>query len=160
MWYWVLSVMLAGAVLVDARQRKVDRPEWWAAAALLFAWAIAPYYFSTRPLKTQETRTGGLGWNFCKAFAVVWTAFMAGAIVAAKAGTSAIVTQAGSSAEQTGTAFVSGVGMSMILGLWFFVLVGVIGIGAYLKKATVVEMGPTGPLADAAKKPSRRATEQ
>lgn len=83
---------------------------------------------------------------------------MGAAFIAAKIGTNAIVIKASTSAEQTGIALVSGIGMSMIFGLWFFVLVGVIGMGAYLKKATIVEIGPTGALAITSRKSPRKTT--
>lgn len=158
MWYWLLSLAFAAGLFFDARERKMDRPELWAVGAFVLAGLVIPYYFSSRSLKHAEVRTGGPGWNFCKAFAILWTLFMGVAFIAAKISTSAIVSKASSSAEQTGSAFISGIGMSMIFGLWFFVLVGVIGMGAYLKKATIVEIGPTGALAIPARKSPRKST--
>ena len=91
MWYWLLSLAFAVGLFLDARERKMDRPELWATGAFVLAGLVIPYYFSSRSLKHGEVRTGGLGWNFCKVFAILWTAFMGAAFIAAKIGTNAIV---------------------------------------------------------------------
>jgi hypothetical protein len=37
--------------------------------------------------------------------------------------------------------------MSMLMGLWFFVMVGALVIGLFVKKTSIIEKGPTGALA-------------
>jgi hypothetical protein len=39
------------------------------------------------------------------------------------------------------------IGMGMIIGLWFVVIVGALVIGLFVKKSSIVEKGPTGALA-------------
>jgi len=55
--------------------------------------------------------------------------------------------KAGSEAEQAGAAIGATLGLGMIFGLWFIVLVGALVLGLFLKKSGIVEKGPTGPLA-------------
>ena len=65
------------------------------------------------------------------------------------------VNKASSSAEQAGAAIGTVIGIGMILGLWFFVIVGALVIGLFLKKSSIVEKGPTGALAMAPRQPEQ-----
>ena len=38
-------------------------------------------------------------------------------------------------------------GLGMIVGSWLIVLVGAVGVGLLVKKASIIERGPTGALA-------------
>ena len=108
---------------------------------------VIPFYFAKRPLKAGEVREGGTAWNVTKSFAIFWTLFMFIAGVAGMISVSDIVNTASSGAEQAGAAIGTAMGMGMILGLWFIVIVGALVIGLFLKKSSIVEKGPTGSLA-------------
>lgn len=54
-----------------------------------------------------------------------------------------VVNKASSGAEQAGAAIGTALGMGMIIGLWFVVIVGALVIGLFFKKSSIVEKGPT-----------------
>lgn len=147
MWYWILNIAIALWVFFDARSRKMDQPVLWAIGTCILMIVVIPFYFAKRPLKHGEVREGGTGWNVTRAFAIFWTLFMFVAGVAGMVAAGDVVNQASSSAEQTGAAIGTAMGIGMILGLWFIVMVGALVIGLFLKKSSIVEKGPTGALA-------------
>ena len=133
MWYWVLNIAIALWVFFDARSRKMDKPVLWAIGTCLLMIVVIPFYFAKRSLKAGEVREGGTGWNVTKSFAIFWTLFMFIAGVT------------------DGTAM----GIGMIFGLWFVVIVGAFVIGLFLKKSSIVEKGPTGALALGTRQPEQ-----
>lgn len=147
MWYWVLNVIIALWVFFDARSRKMDKPALWAIGTFLLMIIVIPFYFAKRPLKSGETREGGTAWNVIKSFAIFWTILMFVAGVSGMIAMGGVVNEADTGAAQAGAAIGSAIGMSMIIGLWFVVLVGSLVIGLFLKKTSIVENGPTGALA-------------
>ncbi len=72
---------------------------------------------------------------------------MGGAGVSGMMASGSVVHNASSGAEQAGAAIGTAIGMGMIIGLWFVVLVGALVIGLFLKKSSIIEKGPTGALA-------------
>jgi hypothetical protein len=146
MWYWVLNIAIALWVLFDARSRKMDQSVLWAIGTSLLMIFVIPFYFAKRPLKDGEVREGGTVWNVMKSFAIFWTLFMSVAGLAGMIAAGGIVTKASSGAEHTGAAMGMAIGMSMIMGLWFIVIVGALVIGLFVKKSSIVEKGPTGVL--------------
>ena len=147
MWYWVLNFAIALWVFFDARSRKMEQPILWGIGTLLLMIIVIPFYFAKRPLKTGEIREGGTGWNVIKTFAIFWTVTMFVAGIMGMNAASNVVTKASSNAEQAGAAIGTALGFGMILGLWFMVVVGALVIGLFLKKSSIIEEGPTGPLA-------------
>ena len=140
-----LSVLIAAWAAWDARKRLANWIAW--GLATLFAWPITvPFYLAKRPLRAGETRDGGLAWNVLKNFALTWTLFMLviTPIAFMGAGASA-VNEAASDAEVVGATLGMGLGLVFAGGLWFFVMVGAVVIGFFLRKKTVEE-GPTGRL--------------
>ena len=147
MWYWLLNVAIALWVFFDARSRKMDQPVLWAIGTAILMIVVIPFYFAKRPLKDGEVREGGTAWNVIKSFAIFWTLFMFIAGVAGMMAVSNVVNKASSGAEQAGAAIGTALGMGMIIGLWFVVIVGALVIGLFFKKSSIVEKGPTGALA-------------
>jgi len=108
---------------------------------------VIPFYFAKRPLKAGEVREGGTAWNVIKSFAIFWTIFMFVAGVVGMISASKVVEKANSGAEQVGATIGTAIGISVIFGVWFIVLIGTLVLGLFLKKSSIVENGPTGNLA-------------
>ena len=147
MWYWALNIAFALWVFFDARSRKMDQSVLWAVGTFLLMIFVIPCYFAKRPLKDGEVREGGTAWNVLKSFAIFWTVFMSAAGVSGMMVASDVANKASSGAEQAGVAIGTAVGMGMVVGLWFVVMVGALVFGVFLKKSSIVEKGPTGALA-------------
>jgi hypothetical protein len=147
MWYLIINIAIGIWVFFDARKRKMETPILWAIGTCLMMVVVVPFYFAKRSLMVGEVREGGTSWNVLKSFAILWTLLMFATGVSGLFAAANTVNTAGSGAEQTGAAIGTAIGMGMILGLWIVVLVGVLAFGLFLKKASVVENGPTGALA-------------
>jgi len=149
-WYFLIYAIVAAWVFFDAKKRGNNAPA-WAAATFILGVIIAPYYLAKRYLLAGETREGGVAWNILRYFALFWTLTM---ILAAIGGIGAISSSApthGNEYEQAGYAIGATIGIGMILTLWFIVLVAALVLGMFLKKSSIVEKGPTGPLAASSK---------
>jgi hypothetical protein len=145
MWYAVMYLILALWVLLDALKRKAGAIP-WAIGTLLLGPFVLPLYLAKRPLKAGEVREGGTAWNVLKTFALFWTLLMVVAAVMGLVGASKTYTALESNAERTGAAIGTTLGLGLIGALWFFPMVGALVLGLFLKKSSVVETGPTGPL--------------
>jgi hypothetical protein len=149
MWYLALATIWYAAfaiwVLVDSR-RRLNNPVGWTVGTLILGPVVLPVYFAKRHLKSRETREGGTAWNILRNFALFWTIAMA---VAAIIGATAVSEQSATlhgDAEKAGFAIGTALGLGLIGALWFFPMVGAVVLGFLLKKSSVVEKGPTGPL--------------
>jgi Kef-type K+ transport system membrane component KefB len=145
MWYIIVNVIFAIWVLVDGKKRKAKVIP-WSIGTLLLGPIVLPVYVAKRPLKSDEVREGGTGWNVLRNFAIFWTIFM---VVAAMWGMATVSEQAAmlqTDAEKAGTAIGTVLGLAMIAALWFFPMLGALVLGLFLKKSSIVEKGPTGPL--------------
>lgn len=140
---FIVLVAVTLWVAVDAVSRKNSLG--WAFGALLLNIIFMPLYLAKRNLKAGETREGGTGWNFAKYFALYWTAFMAIVAVSSMATLSNTPTLQ-NEYEQAGYVIGTGIGLSMIFGLWFFVVLGALIIGLLVKRSSIIEKGPTGRL--------------
>lgn len=129
----------------DANRRKNN---WfgWGGGTLFLGFLVLPFYFAKRHLKDGEVREGGTAWNVLRGFALVWTGYMIALAVAALGVISESASETMTAAEQTGTALGSMMGLGMIGALWFFPMFGALVLGFFVKKSSVVEEGPTGPL--------------
>jgi hypothetical protein len=145
MWYWIVNLAFALWIFSDARTRKMELPGLWAAGCFLLMILVVPFYLAKRPLKAGEVREGGTVWNFCKSFSILWTVLMFVVGVSGKIATSNAVQKANLDPSGSGMAFVTGFGFIMIVGVWFFVLAGVLAMGFH-NRNFILEEGPTGPL--------------
>lgn len=148
--YLLVFGVLALYLIFDGIRRKLGVVTVaWAIGALVLGPVILPIYFTKRPLKTGETREGGLAWNILKNFALFWTVFMV--VVAISSIVSAGSVSTNSDAEAAGAA----IGITLVLLIeavvWFFPMVGAIVLGFFLKKSSIIEQGPTGRLAQEAR---------
>ncbi len=145
MWYIVLYGLFAIWVLVDGLKRKTKAIP-WAIGTLLLGPVVLPVYVAKRPLKAGEVREGGTGWNVLRNFALFWTVLMAVAAVWGIVAVSERAATLQTEAERAGAAIGTALGLGMIAALWFFPMVGALVLGLFLKKSSIVERGPTGPL--------------
>ena len=146
MWYFILYLLFAIWVFIDAQKRKSNFITWSLATAILGP-IVLPVYFAKRPLKAGEVREGGTAWNVLKNFAILWTITMAIAAFWGMVAVSKEFSTMRNEYEQAGAAIGTALGFGMIIALWFFPMVGAVVLGFVLKKSSVVEKGPTGPLA-------------
>ena len=121
----------------------------WPAATLVLGPVVLPVYFAKRNLQAGEVREGGTGWNVIKNFALFWTLTVAVGAVAGMVNAGQVADRATTQAQKAGAALGASLGMGMIFMLWFVVLAAALILGLFLKKSSIVEHGPTGPLAQA-----------
>lgn len=145
LWYFVLYAIFAVWVFTDAKKR-MNHAVGWPLSTFLLGPIVLPVYLANRNLKEGEVREGGTGWNIIKYFALFWTITMVIGGIAGMVNVSDVVQKAGSEAEQAGAAIGVALGLGMMFGLWFIVLVAALVLGLFLKKSSIVEKGPTGPL--------------
>lgn len=147
MWYVVIFGLLALWVAFDANQRKLGmaKTALWAVGTFLLGVIVAPIYLAKRPLKTNQVREGGFGWNVLKNFALTWTILMV--VIGISAVGAASGTDVNSDAEAAGAAIGTGIVVVILAVVWFFPMVGAIVLGFFIKNSAIVERGPTGPLA-------------
>jgi hypothetical protein len=146
MWYFVLYAICAVWVFIDAKKR-LNHVIGWPVATFLLGPIIVPVYLAVRNLKEGEVREGGTGWNVMKYFALFWTVTMIVAAIAGMVSVSEVAERATSEAEQAGVAIGATLGLGMLFVLWIIFLGGALILGVFLKKSSVIEKGPTGPLA-------------
>lgn len=142
---WFVPLAASAWVFYDATRRKMN-PWGWALGTLLLAIIALPLYFAKRDLKAGEVREGGVGWNFCKGFAIVWSLAMIVWIIGGLGTLSDQFASTTNEWEQAGTAIGGTLGIGMILTLWLIGVVISLVIGLFVKKNSVVENGPTGAL--------------
>jgi hypothetical protein len=132
MWYLVLFGPCVLWVLEDGLHRKMGGAAFLWAMRTLFLGPIAlPVYMTKRPLKEDEVREGGTAWNVLKGFAILWTILMPVA-------TFSVVAKGARTVE-----------LLAVLGMaWFLPTTGATMLAFLLKKNSIVEKGPTGPLAE------------
>lgn len=146
-WWLVVPSVAAIWVLLDGRERKANA-FLWALGTFLFLAIILPLYIAYRPLKSGERRDGGRAWNVLRNIAISWTIVMAAFAVMGIVEASGAGDEFQTEAEQIGFGIGMMVAMFIIGAAWFFPMVGAVVLGFFLRTASV-ELGPTGPLADA-----------
>lgn len=143
--YLILYVIVAIWLFLDAKKRLTNGIP-WAAFTVLLGPVVVPVWLAKRPLKDGEVREGGMAWNVLKNFALMWTLTMFVWFIAGMAIASEAFEKTHDKYEKAGTGIGMALGGIMIFVLWFGVLVSALILGFFLKKSSVVEKGPTGPL--------------
>jgi len=145
LWFFGLCAVW---VLIDGwRRRALGLGIFYGAASILLAPITIPIYLTRRPLKAGEVREGGVVWNILKNFVVVWTLLILVAALAGLFASGQALQKPMSQAEQAGAGLGIIVGLGLWAAAWFFPVLGALVFGLLLKKNSVVERGPTGPLA-------------
>jgi len=155
MWFFLLWLGFAVWVFFDAKKRCMKNPALEAVGVLGLGIIFLPLYFAKRNLYKGEVREGGMAWNAVKVFALYWTITMFVASLAGLGAASQMVVEETSEAAQAGAAVGTMLGMGLMIGLWFAVLAGILVIGLFLKKSSMVENGPTGGLAEQENPPKK-----
>ncbi len=118
----------------------------WTLGTFFLGPIILPVYLAKRPLKKGEVREGGAAWNVLKNFAILWTVLMAivglSAMMKVGQATSSLETDAAKAGAGLGILL----GMGFLAAVWFVPTMGTAVLGFLLKKNSIVETGPTGPL--------------
>lgn len=147
MWYLALCGMFALWVLLDGFTRKVGASvAVWVLGTVLLGPIVLPIYLAKRPLKKGEVREGGTAWNVLKNFAILWTVFMAMAAFGALVKMGQAVGSLASDAARAGAGLGILFGMGFLAIVWFLPTCGAAVLGFLLKKNSIIETGPTGPL--------------
>lgn len=145
--YFLLYGVLALWVLFDGLNRKMGASiVLWVVGTVLVGPIILPIYLAVRPLKQGEVREGGKAWNVLKNFAILWTIVMIIVTVAALLNVADVTKGLTSEAQLAGAGLGTLIGMAVLGAVWFFPTMGAAVIGFMVKKNTIVETGPTGPL--------------
>jgi hypothetical protein len=145
--YLLLYGVFALWVVFDGLSRKLGMSVLlWTLGTIILGPIILPIYLASRPLKHGETREGGKGWNVLKNFAILWTVVMAIATIAGLMAMAKNTTDLNSDAARAGAGIGMVLGMGFLAALWFFPTMGAALLGFLLKKSSIVETGPTGPL--------------
>ncbi|HEY7306840.1 MAG TPA: hypothetical protein VH601_22130 [Bryobacteraceae bacterium] len=147
MWYLVLFGIIGIWVLIDGIKRRLGgKAVGWAIGVFLLGPIVLPIYLAKRPLKVGQVREGGTAWNVLKNFAIFWTLTMvvaaAGGMISAGHHASTLTTDA----EKAGAGIGTFLGLGMIFVIWLVPTFGAAVLGFFLKKSSIVERGPTGPL--------------
>lgn len=148
MWYFILYLILAVWVLFDAKKRR-NIFIGWSVGTFILGPLLIPFYFAKRHLKDNEIREGGTSWNVLKNFALFWTLTMFIAGIAGMVGAGEVVGTATTGAEQAGAVIGTGIGMMMLVMLWFIPMICALVLGFFLKKSSIIEKGQSGKLAAA-----------
>lgn len=147
--YLALYVPIAIWVMADASSRRIDGTI-WAVGTVALGFVVLPFYFAKRPLKAGELREGGTAWNVLKGFAVLWTITTL-AIPAVLVFVIFRVVIAVASPDQPFATALSLGAAAWIAGIcaavWFFPMLCAVLLGYFLKQNSIIERGPTGPLA-------------
>jgi hypothetical protein len=147
MWYLALYGIFAVWVLIDATNRKMGSSvAVWVLGTLFLGPIILPIYIAKRPLKKGEVREGGTAWNVLKTFAILWTILMAIVSFSAMMKVGEVTSSLDSDAAKAGAGLGIMLGMGFMAAVWFLPTVGAAVLGFLMKKNSIVETGPTGPL--------------
>ncbi|MFZ4791911.1 MAG: hypothetical protein ACOYMW_13645 [Candidatus Competibacteraceae bacterium] len=82
-------------------------------------------------------------------FALFWTLTMAVGAIAGMVNAGQVADRATTQAQKAGAALGATLGMGVIFVLWLVMLAAALILGLFLKKSSIVEHGPSGPLAQA-----------
>jgi hypothetical protein len=147
MWYLALYGIFALWVLLDGISRKMGvSVAAWLLGTLFLGPIILPIYLATRPLKKGEVREGGTAWNVFKNFAILWTILMLIVSFSAMMKAGQATTSLDSDAARAGAGLGIMLGMGFLAAVWFVPTMGAAILGFLMKKNSIVETGPTGPL--------------
>ena len=146
MWYFITYALLAVWVFFDATKRK-NHIIGWPLVTIILGPIALPVYLSKRHLKEGEIREGGTAWNVLKNFVLFWTLTLAVFAFADFVSVANFTLQSTNGAAQVGAAIGGVLGLGFIGFIWFIVSIAALVLGLILKKSSIVEKGPTGPLA-------------
>lgn len=144
--YFIVYIIIAIWVFRDSKTRRINGMPWAVCTAILGP-TVVPVYLAKRPLKDGEIREGGMAWNILKNFALFWTLTIFVVGLAAMVGAADAAKSARSDAEKAGAGCGIVAGIGMLILMWFIPMISALILGFFLKKSSVIEKGPTGPLA-------------
>lgn len=144
--YFIIYIAIAIWVFRDSKARRINGMPWAVCTAILGP-TVVPVYLAKRPLKSGEIREGGIAWNILKNFALFWTLTILVVGLAGMVNASNAAKNAHSDAEKAGAGCGIVAGVGILIAMWFIPMICALVLGFFLKNSTVLEKGPTGPLA-------------
>lgn len=140
--YLLIAAVLGVWVAMDATKRGTSDRLAWGFGTFLLAVVVMPFYFAKRNLLAGEVREGGMGWNACKNFALLWTVFMIFVGIMGMVGMSSAMSTIGNdTASQAGAGLGAMLGIGFLGMMWFFPVLGALVLGLLLRKTSIVERG-------------------
>ncbi|MFB3778479.1 MAG: hypothetical protein ACE141_12755 [Bryobacteraceae bacterium] len=147
MTYFLLYGVFALWVLFDSLSRRMGiSAALWTAGTAVLGPIVLPIYIALRPLHLGEVREGGRAWNVLKNFAILWTIAMVVVTVAVMKTIAEVTKGVSTDAARAGAGIGIVLGIGLLAAAWFIPTFGAALLGFLLKKNTMVETGPTGPL--------------
>ena len=138
MWYLITGLICIFLIWNNNKERNASITKY---AIISIIWPPLGYglWQAEKPLINDEKRYGGKGWNILKWFAIIHTIMCViwgfyGMFLGAK-----VASESGSDAGKVGAAIGTGLGIMMIMLVWFFGVVGSLILGLIVKKPIVEE---------------------
>jgi hypothetical protein len=147
MWYILTNSILAALVMIDSTKREVKSPPMWGIATFLFGPFALALYLARRPLVADEIRSGGAVWNYSRYFAYGWSLVM---FLLAISQVFHLNEQDGimqTTLHWAGLTLSNKAGLLTHAKLWLLPVIGISFVGLIFRRRSILEIGPTGPLA-------------
>jgi hypothetical protein len=138
MWYLITGLICVFLIWNNNKDRNASITK-YAIISILLPPLGYGFWQAEKPLINEEKRYGGRGWNILKWFAIIHTIMCVvwafyGMFIGAK-----IASESGSDAGKVGAAIGTGLGIMMIMAVWFFGVMGSLVLGLIVKKPIVEE---------------------
>ena len=133
MWYLITGLVCIFLIWKSNKNRNTNITK-YVIVSILFPPIGYGLWQAEKPLINDEIRYGGKGWNVMKWLAIIHTIMC---IIWAFYGISVgadVAKNSGSDAGKVGAAIGTGLGIMMIMMVWFFGVVGSLVLGLMLKK--------------------------
>ena len=137
---WYLIVGLLGVLLIWRNSKGRDTSiTKYAVLSIVLPWVGYSLWQAEKQLINDEKRYGGKAWNFLKTGALIHTFLCIIWGIYGVIGGAMMTDSAGSDAEAVGAAIGTGIGMLMIMAVWFGGVFGALVLGSILKTPTIEE---------------------
>lgn len=147
MWYILTNSILAALVMIDSTKREVKSPPMWGIAMFLFGPFTLALYLARRPLVADEIRSGGTAWNYARYFTYGWSLLMFMLAISQVFHLNEHDGIMQSALHWAGLTLSNKAGMVMHAKLWLLPVIGISFVGLIFRRRSILEIGPTGPLA-------------
>jgi hypothetical protein len=147
MWYILTNSILAALVMIDSTKREVKSPPMWGIAMFLFGPFVLALYLARRPLMADEIRSGGAVWNFSRYFSYSWSLLMFLLAISQIFHLNIHDGIMQNALHWAGLNLSHKAGLVMHAKLWLLPIIAISFVGIIFRRRSILEIGPTGPLA-------------
>jgi hypothetical protein len=147
MWYILTNSILAALVMIDSTKREVKSPPMWGIAMFLFGPFTLALYLARRPLVADEIRSGGAIWNYSRYFTYGWSLLMFMLAISQVFHLNVHDGIMQTTLHWAGLTLSNKAGLVMHAKLWLLPVIGISFVGLIFRRRSILEIGPTGPLA-------------